>query len=236
MKKFKYCERRINLSEYNAWVDMKSKCLIPTYTRYYKFGGIGVTICDAWLRSFTNFINDMGSKKKYNDVLTLKNPTGQFNKENCYWRPNGEDELFEIKQLIEYKGKSYTLKKLAAMNGWNSSTLQSRLYLLPIDAAMDKSIKPKEYILELKGEKKPLLDWIKEAGITLEEFKLRRKCGWGYEDSFENIHQRKATIDGIEQTIEFWLEMFMVTNPVWRCRLMYTVLHGGDFVDALKRH
>ena len=49
-------------SEYYSWVAMKTRCTNPKSKYYNYYGGRGITICDRWLNSFENFLDDMGLK------------------------------------------------------------------------------------------------------------------------------------------------------------------------------
>ena len=41
--------------EYQAWADMKTRCVNPNNKRYKDYGGRGITVCERWLK-FENFI------------------------------------------------------------------------------------------------------------------------------------------------------------------------------------
>lgn len=50
-------------SEYRAWAHMKERCYNPNYYLFHRYGGRGITVCDRWLHSFENFLEDMGNKQ-----------------------------------------------------------------------------------------------------------------------------------------------------------------------------
>lgn len=43
-----------------VWSQMKARCLNKKVPHYKRYGGRGITVCDRWLNSFENFIEDMG--------------------------------------------------------------------------------------------------------------------------------------------------------------------------------
>lgn len=74
-----------NTPEYGVWHNMKSRCYNPNNNRYSHYGGRGITICDRWLHSFINFINDMGRKPFLKaEIDRIDNDKGYYNA-NCRW-------------------------------------------------------------------------------------------------------------------------------------------------------
>lgn len=68
---------------YNSWSQMLSRCEDPNSTRYKKYGGRGIKVCDRW-HTFTNFLLDM-EERPQNTTLDRKNSNKGYYKENCRW-------------------------------------------------------------------------------------------------------------------------------------------------------
>lgn len=70
--------------EYASWLNMKQRCTNSNNERYKDYGGRGITICEEWLNSFSQFYKDMGPKPK---DLTLDriNNDGNYEPSNCRW-------------------------------------------------------------------------------------------------------------------------------------------------------
>lgn len=74
---------------YKTWNSMKSRCLHVSNPEYFRYGGAGITICDRWLESFDNFLEDMGERP---EGLTIDrvDPQGNYEPNNCRWATANE--------------------------------------------------------------------------------------------------------------------------------------------------
>lgn len=90
------CQRSIRLANrlkthglsktetYLSWQSMKNRCYNKNNSEYKNYGERGIKVCDSWIKSFDNFINDMGIKPKKYTLERIDNDK-DYNINNCKW-------------------------------------------------------------------------------------------------------------------------------------------------------
>jgi hypothetical protein len=79
-----------NTSEHHVWMGFKGRCYNENDKGYAGYGERGIKICDRWLESFDNFLEDMGNKPSpEHSIDRIDNDKGYF-KENCRWATKKE--------------------------------------------------------------------------------------------------------------------------------------------------
>lgn len=73
-----------NTRTYKSWDAMKQRMFNPNNIGYEQYQSLGITICDRWLESFTNFFEDMGERPEGLSLDRIDNSKG-YSPENCKW-------------------------------------------------------------------------------------------------------------------------------------------------------
>ena len=81
---------KIKLSEYNSWINMKDRCYNPNYESYQHYGGRGIIVCEKWINSFEDFLNDMGMKPGKGYSVDRIDTNGNYELDNCKWSTQKE--------------------------------------------------------------------------------------------------------------------------------------------------
>lgn len=78
-------------AEYVSWTGMKYRCYGVNCKNYKNYGGRGITICDRWLNSFDNFLEDMGFRPTPNHSIDrFPDVNGNYEPSNCRWATDAE--------------------------------------------------------------------------------------------------------------------------------------------------
>lgn len=71
--------------EFNAYKNMVGRCTKPHLKVFPSYGGRGIKVCDRWLESFENFLEDMGERPSPVHSLDRVDNNGDYEKSNCRW-------------------------------------------------------------------------------------------------------------------------------------------------------
>lgn len=113
---------------YKTYRGMISRCTNPSHPCYQRYGGRGIKVCDRWLESFENFLEDVGEKTSERYTLDRIDNDGNYEPSNCRWATQKQQcNNFSANHIISYGDKEYTLTMLAEKLGIKQNTLTYRL-------------------------------------------------------------------------------------------------------------
>lgn len=115
--------------EYRTWRNVKSRCRRPGDSRYHRYGGRGIQMCDRWADSYVNFLSDMGRAPSKNHSIERIDNDGDYEPSNCKWATNEEQNKNKKSTIVvEYKGIKKTLADHCRDLNLKYSTMWMRIF------------------------------------------------------------------------------------------------------------
>lgn len=78
---------------YWVWQAMLRRCDSEKNADFKSYGGRGISVCERWRNSFTDFIADMGPKPTPKHSLDRKDNDGNYGPSNCRWATAREQRM-----------------------------------------------------------------------------------------------------------------------------------------------
>lgn len=111
---------------YSIWRSIKQRCFNPNTEHYHRYGGRGVTMCDAWANSYAAFVADMGEKPEGMTLERIDND-GNYELTNVRWSSRKEQANNRMTNVyVTHLGKTLTLAQWADRYGYKYGLIGSR--------------------------------------------------------------------------------------------------------------
>jgi hypothetical protein len=109
--------------EYRAWSKMKNRCYNKKDKRYREWGGKGIRVCDRWLNSYPNFLEDVGRKPSRRHSLGRINNNGHYTPENTRWETPVQQAQNRGSRIhaITIDGVTDSMSQQSLIHGWDNS-------------------------------------------------------------------------------------------------------------------
>lgn len=119
--------KRSNSPIYWSWQQMKRRCLNKNCHAYPAYGGRGIKVCDRWMNSFENFLEDMGERPKDKSLDRIDND-GNYEPGNCRWATKSQQNRNMRKCMkIEFKGQTKDAYEWGELYGLDGETILKRI-------------------------------------------------------------------------------------------------------------
>lgn len=120
--------------EYTAYNNMLQRCTNPRHKKFHRYGGRGITVCEAWRHSFRLFIESMGPCPP-NYSIERKDNDGNYEPGNCEWIPTKNQWRNKSKnKYLTWKGQKLLFTDACRAAGLPPGTVRARIQQLGWDA------------------------------------------------------------------------------------------------------
>lgn len=154
--------------EQRAWDCMKARCFNPNTKGYRFYGELGITVCERWRNSFTDFFADVGPKPgpKYS-LDRYPNKAGNYEPGNVRWATQDQQaNNTKANRIVEFNGQSHTIAEWAKLTGISDRLIVFRLNKgQPPERALVEPAR-KAFRLHFEGQSGTIVEWAKFLRIS----------------------------------------------------------------------
>lgn len=132
---------------YRTWKGMRQRCLNTHCPSYFNYGGRGITMCDAWKKSFEAFYKDVGEPPSPDHSLDRIDNNKGYEPSNVRWVTDTEQVRNRRVTVMVEMGGRHNL--MALCDEWNAD------YFRAYDMIVRRKMNPVDVMILLKNSKKP---------------------------------------------------------------------------------
>ena len=218
---------------YESWRGMKKRCLDKNNASYPKYGGRGIKVCERWMNSFENFLEDMKERPK-GKSLDRKDVNGDYTPENCKWSTLEEQQRNRrgFKRYL-YKGENLLICELVEKYGIPRGLLCNRLKNgWSIEDAMEKPL-CKGKMICYEGTVLNVTDTAKLHKIPAPTLMRRLNKGWSIEDAIQKPVKGKERYfyQGNSLSLQDMVEKYKIKKQLFLRRIK----DGCPVDDAIEK-
>jgi hypothetical protein len=166
--------------ELSAWRVMRRRCLDPKQADFARYGAMGITVCQPWRESFSQFLADMGPAPTQTHWLGRLDVRGNYEKTNCVWTTQAEQKRRRaFCRKVTLYGQTVTAAEAARFPGMpkRDSVLRRMASGLPLENPPAAKLYRASKWLTHNGTTLPLPQWARMLGIPSSTLWLRINRG-----------------------------------------------------------
>lgn len=104
---------------YKRWCNIRRRCCNPADKAYKDYGGRGITMCDRWLNSFTDFHKDVGDAPSPEHTLDRIDNDKGYEPSNVRWATRAEQNANRRLEAFSHSKSGYRgIQRHKAANKW----------------------------------------------------------------------------------------------------------------------
>ncbi len=165
--------------EFNIYRRILSRCFRKADSNYPRYGGRGITVCQRWIESVENFIEDMGRRPSPSHSIDRIDNNAGYSPENCRWATSKEQaNNRRSSRIVTVEGVSKTLAQWADQSGVDADTIGARLKRgWNAKSAVWNTSRGRRFI-KVNGVRMLLSEACANAGMPYSIVNSRLKIGW----------------------------------------------------------
>lgn len=114
---------------YSRWKSMMQRCNNPKASNYYRYGALGIVVCERW-RDFAYFLMDMGECPGKEMTLDRIDNSKGYGPGNCRWATMAEQNRNRSHcVMLTHNGITRNITDWATSLGMRPQTLTERIRL-----------------------------------------------------------------------------------------------------------
>lgn len=113
---------------YRCWQAMKQRCNNKECPNYQNYGVKGITVCERWMESFENFLEDMGERPSLQHSIDRIDSSKGYYPENCRWATSlQQGERKKNCKYLTINGETMNISAWARKVGIGKMTIANRI-------------------------------------------------------------------------------------------------------------
>lgn len=114
--------------EYITWKQIRARCFNPNHAKFHMWGGRGISMCERWTLSFSDFLADMGERPDGCSIDRIDN-NGDYEPSNCRWATRIEQANNTRRNvMVEHEGRRQSVSQWAHQLGIAPIIIHRRIY------------------------------------------------------------------------------------------------------------